>query len=102
MFIARGDVKLFALAYSFTQLVGLANILGGTSGFAQVEVAYSQKRVCHGKVGVQAGGPLEQRNCSTVTLICLVAQAVSLQRLKRWCGHILRWRIILLHGGQSS
>ena len=100
MFIARGDVKLFALAYPFTQRVGLASILGATGVFALVGVAYSQKRVCHGKVGVQAGGSLEQRNSGSEigSLICLVvAQAVSLQRLKRWCGHVLRWRVVLLH-----
>ncbi len=101
-FIVRGDVKLFAIAYPFAKLVGLANILFGTGGFAQVHVAHSQTPVCHGKVGVQAGGPLEQRNGGSVilSLYRLAAQAVGLQRLQRWCGHVLRWRIILLHGGQ--
>ena len=65
MFIVRGDVKLFALAYPLAQFVGLADILGGTGGLAEVAVAGSQPRVGHGKVGIQADGPLEQRNGSS-------------------------------------
>ena len=52
MFIVRDDVKFLALADPFAQLVGFADIFGGTGGLSQIAVVRPQPRVGHSKIEV--------------------------------------------------
>ena len=57
--IVRSDVELFALAHTLPTFVGLAGILGGAGGLAEVAVAGSKACIRHGKIGIETDGALE-------------------------------------------
>ena len=57
--VQAGGARFDRLAHPLAQLISFVHVFGGTGTFAQIAVGVSQPRVGHGKVRVQADGPLE-------------------------------------------